>query len=400
MKRKRASDQNTKFIYMDSQTLLFQIVKTSKNLNFDKNPNIDGLPEKLLPRLVDQLSLSLPVNVSSAFVHSESYWKRCCLEGKGWKNCQISEHGLTWKQTFFEKFIEEELENFDPNVHDIDELRMKLEAAEDYVFNLTIKQLMSHMDLSHIFSRLPNPSKMELTYGVKQIKMNYERSLFGMKISDADSLKQCIKTTDVLTTLMLPANLIDDDLLRQLMGGLINNSTITHLDFSHNKITNHGARLLAKLLGSRSVLTCLNLADNQIHAEGGKYLGRALRRNESLIELNLRLNRLTDHGGKALLQGLRDNGSLQLLNLSANSLSSESAEELSILFQFDHTALAAIDMSNNELADGEFSQLESALGRNMSLTSLDLRNNKSSAESDALDRISQIVRKNELDSRK
>ena len=42
MKRKRASDQNTKFIYMDSQTLLFQIVKTSKNLNFDKNPKTFG----------------------------------------------------------------------------------------------------------------------------------------------------------------------------------------------------------------------------------------------------------------------------------------------------------------------------------------------------------------------
>ena len=166
----------------------------------------------------------------------------------------------------------------------------------------------------HIFSRLPNLSKLELTYGVKQIKMNYERSLFGMKISDADSLKQCIKTTDVLTTLMLPANLIDDDLLRQLMGGLINNSTITHLDFSHNKITNHGARLLAKLLGSRSVLTCLNLADNQIHAEGNTLVELYVE-NESLIELNLRLNRLTDNGGKALLQGLRDNGSLQQISM-------------------------------------------------------------------------------------
>ena len=56
--------------------------------------------------------------------------------------------------------------------------------------------------------------------------MNFERSLFGMKISDADSLKQCIKATDVLTTLVLPSNLIDDDLLRQLMGGLINNSKL------------------------------------------------------------------------------------------------------------------------------------------------------------------------------
>lgn len=65
-------------------------------------------------------------------------------------------------------------------------------------------------------------------------------------------------------------------------------------DLSHNKITNHGVRLLAKLLGARSVIMTLNLADNQIHADGGKYLGRALQRNESLLDLNLRLNRLDD----------------------------------------------------------------------------------------------------------
>ena len=120
----------------------------------------------------------------------------------------------------------------------------------------------------------------------------------------------------------------------------------------------------------------------------------------SLIELNLRLNRLTDNGGKALLQGLRDNGSLQLLNLSANSLAEQSADELSTLFQFPHSALAAIDLSNNELNEPEFSSIESSLSNNMSLTSLDLRNNRVSKESDALDRISMIVRKNELDSRK
>jgi hypothetical protein len=192
--------------------------------NFASKPNIENLPEKLLPKLVDRLPLDLPVNVSAAHVHSESYWKKCCLFGRGWKNCQIAEHGLTWKQTFFELFIQQEIEAFDPNVHDIDDLHLKLEAAEDYVFNLKIIQLLSHIDLQHIFSRLPNLSKLELTYGVKQVRMNFERSLFGMKISDADSLKQCIKATDVLTTLVLPSNLIDDDLLRQLMGGLINNS--------------------------------------------------------------------------------------------------------------------------------------------------------------------------------
>ena len=368
--------------------------------NFATRPHIENLPEKLLPKLVERLPLDLPVNVSAAHVHSESYWKKCCLQGRGWRNCQIAEHGLTWKQTFFELFIQQEIEAFDPNVHDIDDLHLKLEAAEDYVFNLKILQLLSHIDLQHIFSRLPNLSKLELTYGVKQVRMNFERSLFGMKISDADSLKQCIKATDVLTTLVLPSNLIDDDLLRQLMGGLINNSTITHLDFSHNKITNHGARLLAKLLGSRSVLTMLNLCDNQIHAEGGRYLGRALRRNESLIELNMRLNRLTDEGGRMLLEGLRDNGSLQLLNLSSNSLAAETTRSFASLLRNPYCALVAVDLSNNEIDDNDVATVQDVVRDNMSITSLDLRNNNVTKGNETLMSIASTIRANELQLRK
>lgn len=40
--------------------------------------------------------------------------------------------------------------------------------------------------------------------------------------------------------MLAKGNLIDDDLMRMLMTGLIRNSTITYLDVSHNKITNHG----------------------------------------------------------------------------------------------------------------------------------------------------------------
>ena len=47
--------------------------------NFATRPHIENLPEKLLPKLVDRLPLDLPVNVSAAHVHSESYWKKCCL---------------------------------------------------------------------------------------------------------------------------------------------------------------------------------------------------------------------------------------------------------------------------------------------------------------------------------
>lgn len=44
----------------------------------------------------------------------------------------------------------------------------------------------------------------------------------------------------ILSYIMRQGNLIDDDLMRMLMTGLIRNSTITYLDVSHNKITNHG----------------------------------------------------------------------------------------------------------------------------------------------------------------
>jgi hypothetical protein len=95
--------------------------------------------------------------------------------------CSSSLTPPSLSQLFFERFLQEQLEAFDPKLHDIDTLCRQLESGEDYVFNLCVKQLLSHLDLSHVFSRLPNLSKLELTYGVKQIGMDYERALFGMK---------------------------------------------------------------------------------------------------------------------------------------------------------------------------------------------------------------------------
>ena len=40
--------------------------------------------------------------VGALYVFDENYWKRRCVEKLGWQNCQIAEHGLTWKQLFFE----------------------------------------------------------------------------------------------------------------------------------------------------------------------------------------------------------------------------------------------------------------------------------------------------------
>lgn len=322
------------------------------------------------------------------------------MDRPGWKNPQILDHGLTWKQLYFEQNLQFLLESFDPSNDDISLLLQRVKASEDHVFTLTIRQLLSHIDLAAVCELLPNLTRLDVTYGVRRIGMKFERMLFGMKISDATSIAKCIKHSGVLTTLVLQSDLLDDDLLRMLMTGLIKNRSITHLDLSHNKITNHGARLLSKLLGSKSVLTHLDLCDNQIHAEGGRYLGRGLRHNVSLSSLNLRLNRLTDEGGRMLFEGIRDNSALTRLNVSGNSVGAEAAQALAGLLAEPRSALCSLDLSCNQLDDADVGVLRQALADNTQVLALDLRLNQVSKEAEeVLAEIENIVQRNELDTR-
>mmetsp|Transcript_45925 Transcript_45925/g.33669 ORF Transcript_45925/g.33669 Transcript_45925/m.33669 type:complete len:106 (+) Transcript_45925:478-795(+) len=99
-----------------------------------------------------------------------------------------------------------------------------------------------------VFGSLPNLAHLSLTYGAKHVGMEYERPLFGMKMSDAKSFADCLRTTHSLVFLSLPGNLIDDDLVSILIKGLMLNKTISQLDLAHNKISNSGARKISKFL--------------------------------------------------------------------------------------------------------------------------------------------------------
>jgi hypothetical protein len=344
--------------------------------NFGVRPVTEIIPPPQMAEITRQLSTSLSPLVGARHVYNENYWKRCCVEKFGWHNCNLCEHGFLWKQMYFEKLLQEKLEQLDPQADkERDDLYELVDACMDYIFCIKYRQLPSHIDISDLCSLTPNLTKLDVTYGVIKIGMNYERMLFGMKISDATSLAKTFINTETLTTVLLSGNMIDDDLLRMLMTGFIKNTTITHLDLSHNKITNHGARLLSKLLGENSVISELNLADNQIHAEGGRYLARGIRENDSLRKLNLRLNRLTDDGCRLLLEGLQDNVTLVDINIASNSAGAQSIQTLCTILKNPEHKVNSIDASGNDYTGDHLDLMRMALANNKSLTSIDLRNN-------------------------
>lgn len=80
--------------------------------NFQLYPSMDGMDAKFVGAITSSLPLDLDVLVAAPHVHDERYWRRVCVEGKRWENCQIAEHGMSWKQLFMERYVAELLEGF------------------------------------------------------------------------------------------------------------------------------------------------------------------------------------------------------------------------------------------------------------------------------------------------
>ncbi|CAM9995973.1 unnamed protein product [Choristocarpus tenellus] len=89
-----------------------------------------GIQAKFLHAISTSLSTDLDPKVGALYVFDENYWKRRCVEKLGWYNCQIAEHGLTWKQLFFETHASERLEGFDTKKETFAELLDFLQSCQ------------------------------------------------------------------------------------------------------------------------------------------------------------------------------------------------------------------------------------------------------------------------------
>lgn len=311
-------------------------------------------------------------SVAAECITAEKFWKRLCEER--WQINQINAHGMSYKRMYVERHIQSLLENYYPaKVSDnMQRLLTELDAGRAFVHSIRLQQLPSRVDLSTVLPRFTNLSTLELKYGATKLGMDYDKSAFGIQLTDAMGLAKLLAETKTLNRLTLSENLLNDESVHILMSGLMKNDTITYLDLSHNKIGDPSAKRLCKLLEGQSVLTHLNLEDNKIRSEGAVAIGHSLARNSVLQSFSMRLNAIGDEGAVEVLSGVMRNKMLKSLDIGCTEMKAGSVRSVEQLLRSNQT-LTHLDISSNDIYSDGGKSFTDALENNRSLISVEAR---------------------------
>jgi hypothetical protein len=105
--------------------------------NFATYPRHDELLEKYRRKVLKKLPTTLPLKITSNLIDSEEYWQRCCKNK--WKLNDSSKYGNSWKRMYFERELQDIIENFVPNQTD----KTKLTEIVDLGMSLTDSSVKS-----------------------------------------------------------------------------------------------------------------------------------------------------------------------------------------------------------------------------------------------------------------
>uniref|UniRef100_A0A6J0T181 Dynein regulatory complex subunit 5 n=1 Tax=Pogona vitticeps TaxID=103695 RepID=A0A6J0T181_9SAUR len=385
--------------------------------NFENNPILHSLLPEHQRKVLDKISTSLPLTVTANLISDENYWKRCCTER--WTVCDVSHYGNSWKQMFFERYLENILKFYIPDTTSPNQVLDIIPLCKEYVRKLEIDQFlppvkldqkqedeevsdtesdagidepsMDHFDMSMLIPALCHLEELHLSYGVKDCGMNFEWNLFEFTYRDCFSLAQSLKKCLTLKVFKLTRSKVDDDKARILIKHLLDHPSLTELDLSHNLIADRGTRAVGKLINCSKLVT-LNLCDNRIRATGAQAIAHALSKNSTLTSLNLRLNCIEDEGGQAICHALLVNSTVTTLHLGGNELSEPTATLFSqVLAQ--NTTLTHINLSCNHIGLDGGKQLLEGMSDNKTVVEFDLRLAEVGQESEYL--INQAIKTNQ-----
>lgn len=188
------------------------------------------LPPEFLDRVISLLPTTAPVTVAAPLIDDESFWQRCSLTR--WRGCQPTEHGGSWKRLYLEKHLTETIEQLEAGA-DLTALEPLLSACGPHVVRLEVGQLLDHVDTRQVLALLPRLASLRLCYSVRRVGMDFDWSLFGMRVQDAANMALALRSTTSLASLELSRCMLNDECVRALAVGLTANSTVTHLGICH-----------------------------------------------------------------------------------------------------------------------------------------------------------------------
>lgn len=132
--------------------------------------------------------------------------------------------------------------------------------------------------------------------------------------------------------------------------GFLDNSVVTNLGLSRNKIRSRGGEIFGDLFEKNCSLEMLDLGHNMISGSGAVAFGRGLKDNTRLKVINLEVNRMGCEGTMAIGQSLNTNKTLEELNLEYNGVEMKGCFVMAAVLR-KNTSLKKMSLLGNALGE-------------------------------------------------
>lgn len=304
------------------------------------------------------MSVDYDILDTFSLIDYEPYWERGCRKHFKVDNCAAN--GNSWKQCYGENYIKNLITNYTKKTEDdIMDIVKICKSLKFEVFNLDIPTFSCDFNISIIPEYFINLTALSLKYSPvlrdensvdlfrkKLDPIGEEYSEFGMRIPDLK--KFCVLVTELsyFLSLSLQGNLVDDEMIKWLVPGLIANQTLRYLDLSSNQITERGMVKISSYLVRTTSLLTLDLSNNLIGGESAYAIGLVLKENTRLRVLKLSMNRFDDKNGSRLMKMITQNTYLEELDMASNPLlGKETVSLMTAMLKFN-TVIKSIDLSH------------------------------------------------------
>ena len=359
----RARIKHEKIVHEPELIPLSEIaIKTVAQNYLKYKEELLSLEPKYRFKIYDLMDVNYDIEDLYPFIDYEPFWERACRQKYKSDDCSIS--GNSWKQLYVETYVKNLISNFkieEDNEESLDNLKKVCDMIKYSVFNLDIPTFSYKFDISFIPQYFINLTNLSLKYSpilkenrtkdifTKNLEpIGEEYTQFGMRIPDLKNFCILITDSSYFLSLSSQGNLVDDEMIKWLVPGLIMNQTLRNLDLSNNRITGKGMVKICSYLVRTRALLSINLNNNLIGGDSSYAIGLVIKENTKLRVLLLGMNRLDDESGGRILKMLCFNNYMKEIDLSANQLGSESLKYLQIALK-GNTTIKKIDLCHNEI---------------------------------------------------